>query len=239
MDRAPWEPPVITGGAAAPSARTSRRRSILIALAALFGAFAVTAVIFVAAALVALNAIVIDLGRGRVDGRPTPEEYAVAATTLPPPPDACRSFRAVMRTGEATARANFDLATGNENFAAYRSRLERRFEAFDAALRDAIASSVQPMRGHIVATRRALRDARAELASARSLDDSLDGGRQGYAPWTAASTGYDELWIADALLGRTCRGILVPSSNAAFDALAPAPGPASSSSTVTTSRARE
>jgi hypothetical protein len=158
-----------------------------------------------------------DLGlEGDFGPRPTPEERAAAATTVPPSAADCAAINRLAPASAAVARANFDEQLRTSDFASYRQRLTLLLTAFDAHLRAATSAAEGPMRDHLEATRGSVALGLLDLTAAgRSAD---------YNSLGPAAAGYFDLLIADELLGETCGGVLADDGSWIDDLVPPTIG---------------
>jgi hypothetical protein len=156
----------------------------------------------------------------------TRRELAMAATTVPPTPDACRAFHEVKSIAVGTARVDLDFALAQRDFQQYRAELTLLLVAFHRDLTTAVAGAAGPMRTHLLATRRSVDAGLADLRAARFTDD--------YDPTQYSATGWSELQIAQQLLGETCGGGLAPSFDAVSGFFSFAPVTTTTTSTAST-----
>ncbi|MCZ7534634.1 MAG: hypothetical protein M5T61_00970 [Acidimicrobiia bacterium] len=99
----------------------------------------------------------------------TQEELATAATTVPPSPAACRAYRSIVATGEATARTTFDWDVAERDFDRYKVLNRRNLAAFDRDLHRAIGYAQDPLRAHLVRARQSVTDGMAALRAAHEI----------------------------------------------------------------------
>jgi hypothetical protein len=166
----------------------------------LFLGFAVFGVVLLAAfaAFLALVGFVVvalsQLGNVQFGPHPTRQELSVAATTSTIPSQGCASFATVERAADAAQHVLFET-----HHATWRRRMTDVLVVLDATVRNAEQYADGPMHAHLDAVRTTVEVNAWELAHDPQSD-----------VFSGALNGYNDLEIADALLGATCDGVLAP-----------------------------
>jgi hypothetical protein len=179
---------------------------VVAGVAAILGAFVAVFAVIMAVSLRGF-------GNFEIGPRATDEELAAAATTVPLSPGDCAVLGRLPATSRAVAEGNFDTALAQRDFESYRTRLVLLLTAFDADLRAAVSVAQGPMRDHIAKTRTPVQGGLRDLETARQASD--------YEAFLFAMNGWNELSIAEELLGSTCGGVLVADAGAALSHLTP------------------